>query len=200
MVPKNQKRYRRKFQTGPRRANIIHARDNRHSWALSAIFTIYRYLVPVPFDRFCYEILFCCKSVPILLYDISVFVFVSEYICDLLEPLLFLFTYLNVEDKRLLLADSSISSTAMTAQSAQPTVMVRNSMEQEGQFRKIYAGFVNGIAIPTEQVQHARLNDKTEMIGIANRMKSTNEKEWIEVKNKSKKVRFVKQDQFGKTK
>ena len=106
----------------------------------------------------------------------------------------------DVEDKRLLLADSSISSTAMTAQSARPTVMVRNSMEQEGQFRKIYAGFVNGIAIPTEQVQHARLNDKTETIGIANRMKSTNEKEWIEVKNKSKKVRFVKQDQFGKTK
>lgn len=88
----------------------------------------------------------------------------------------------------------------MTAQSARPTVMVRNSMEQEGQFRKIYAGFVNGIAIPTEQVQHARLNDKTEMIGIANCMNLTNEKEWIEVKNKSKKVRFVKQDQFGKTK
>ena len=73
-------------------------------------------------------------------------------------------------------------------------------MEQEGQFRKIYAGFVNGIAIPTEQVQHARLNDQTETIGIANRIKATNEKEWIEVKNKSKKVRFVKQDQFGKTK
>jgi hypothetical protein len=34
--------------------------------------------------------------------------------------------------------------------------MVRNSMEQEVQFRKIYAGFVNGIAIPTDQVQHAR--------------------------------------------
>ena len=67
----------------------------------------------------------------------------------------------RVEDKRLpvLLAHSSISSTAMTAQSARPTVMVRNSMEQEGQFRKIYVGFVNGIAIPTEQVQHARLND-----------------------------------------
>ena len=110
------------------------------------------------------------------------------------------FMYAHVEDKRLLLADSSISSTAMTAQSARPTVMVRNSMEQEGQFRKIYAGFVNGIAIPTEQVQHARLNDKTETIGIANRMKSTNEKEWIEVKNKSKKVRFMKRDQFGKTK
>jgi hypothetical protein len=48
-----------------------------------------------------------------------------------------------------------------------------------------------GIAIPTEQVQHARLNDKTEMIGIENCMKLTNEKEWIEVKNKPKKVRFV---------
>ena len=73
-------------------------------------------------------------------------------------------------------------------------------MEQEGQFRKIYVGFVNGIAVPTDQVQHARLTDETEMIGIANPMKSTNEKEWIEVKNKSKKVKFVKQDQFGKIK
>ena len=107
----------------------------------------------------------------------------------------------DVEDKQILLADSNITSTSMTSQPAQPTVMVRNSMEQEGQFRKIYAGFVNGIiAIPTEQVQHARLNDKTETIEIANHLKSTNEKEWIEVKNKSKKVRFVKQDQFGKTK
>jgi hypothetical protein len=89
----------------------------------------------------------------------------------------------------------------MTAQSsACLTAMVRKFfMLQEGQFRKIYAGFVNGIAIPTDQVQHARLTHKTETIGIANHMKSTNEKEWIEVKNKSKKARFVKQDQFGKT-
>jgi hypothetical protein len=97
-------------------------------------------------------------------------------------------------------ADHQREDTAMTAQwSARPTVK-RNSMDHKDQFRKIYAGFVNGIAIPTEQVQHARLNDKTETIGIGNCMKSTNEKEWIEVKNKSKKVRFVKQDQFGKTK
>ena len=42
-------------------------------------------------------------------------------------------------------------------------------MEHEGQFRKIYAGFVNRIAIPTDQVQHARLNaDKIETIRIAN--------------------------------
>ena len=74
-------------------------------------------------------------------------------------------------------------------------------MEQEGQFRKIYVGFVNGIiAIPTKQDQHARLNDKTETIEIANRLKSTNEKEWIEVKKNSKIVRFMKQDQIGKTK
>jgi hypothetical protein len=49
-------------------------------------------------------------------------------------------------------------------------------MEQEGQLRKIYAGFVNGIAIPTDQVQYARLTDKTETIGIANRMNSTKRK------------------------
>jgi len=30
--------------------------------------------------------------------------------------------------------------------------------------------------------------------------KLTNEKEWMEVKNKSKKVKFMKQDQFGKAK
>ena len=72
----------------------------------------------------------------------------------------------------------------MTAQSAQPIVM-RNSMEQ-GQFRKIYVGFENGIAIPTDGVQHARVTHKTVMIGINNCTKSTNtEKEWIEVKNKS---------------
>lgn len=77
-----------------------------------------------------------------------------------------------------LLADSTGSitngRTVMTAQSARPTVMVTNSMEQGGQFRKIYAGFVNGIAIPTDQVQHVTW--KTEMIGITNHMKSTNEK------------------------
>ena len=108
-------------------------------------------------------------------------------------------------NERLLFADSSISSTVMTAQSAQsaqPTVMVsRNSIEQEGQFRKIYAGLVNGIAIPSDGVQHARLTCQTEIIRIKNpTSKSTNEKEWIEVKTKSKKERFVKQDQFGKTK
>ena len=33
-----------------------------------------------------------------------------------------------------------------------------------------------------------------------NHTKSNNEKEWIEVKKKSKIVRFMKQDQIGKTK
>jgi len=75
-------------------------------------------------------------------------------------------------------------------------------MEQQVQFRKIYAGFVHGLAILTVGVQHARSTCKTEtMIGIKNCMKSTNEKVWIEAKNKkSKKVRFMKQDQFDKTK
>ena len=63
--------------------------------------------------------------------------------------------------------------------------------------RKIYAGFVNGIAIPTDGVREARLTCKTETIGIKNYTKLANEKEWFEVKNKSKKVRFMKQDQFG---
>jgi hypothetical protein len=60
----------------------------------------------------------------------------------------------DVEDKRLLLADRSITSTAMTAQSSQPTVMVRNSMEQEGQFRKIYAG----LFVMEQQFLHIKPN------------------------------------------
>jgi hypothetical protein len=35
------------------------------------------------------------------------------------------------------------------------------------------------------------------MIGINNHTKSINDREWIEVKGKSRKVRFMKQDQFG---
>ena len=66
--------------------------------------------------------------------------------------------------------------------------------------RKIYAGFVNGIAIPTDGVREARLTCKTQTIGIKNFTKSTNQKVWIEVKSKCKKVRFMKQDQFGKIK
>ncbi len=75
-------------------------------------------------------------------------------------------------------------------------------MEQQVQFRKIYAGFVHEIAILTVGIQQARLTHKTEtIIGIKNCMKSTNEKEWIEAMNKkSKKVRLMKQDQFRKTK
>ena len=74
-------------------------------------------------------------------------------------------------------------------------------MEQEVQFRKIYAGFINGKAIPTYRGQHARLTCKTEMIEMKNHTKLTNyKKEWIEVKNNSRKGRFLKQDQFGKTK
>ena len=57
-------------------------------------------------------------------------------------------------------ADISTSNPAMTAQSVRPTVMVWNSMEKEGQFRKIFAGFIDGKAIPADQVQHARLTDR----------------------------------------
>ena len=99
----------------------------------------------------------------------------------------------DVEDKQILLADSNITSTSMTSQPAQPTVMVRNSKEQEGQFRKIYAGLVNGVAIPSDGVQHARFTCKTEIIGIKNPTKSTNEKEWIEVK-KSPRKQVIWQD------
>ena len=57
-------------------------------------------------------------------------------------------------------------------------------------------GFVNGTAIPTDGFQYSRLTCQTETIRIKNRMKSTNEKQCIKMKNKSKKVRFMKQDQL----
>jgi hypothetical protein len=92
------------------------------------------------------------------------------------------------KDKRLLSAESSIrNGTAMTAQYARPTV-VRNPENLENSFRNIYSGFLNGIRIPTDGVQHARLTNLT------------NEEGWIEVKKKVKKVTFKKQVQFGQTK
>ena len=66
-------------------------------------------------------------------------------------------------------------------------------------FEWIYSGFVNGICIPTEEVkQHARLHETSEKKGTASPINPTNEGDWIEVKNKVKKVRFMCQDQFDK--
>jgi hypothetical protein len=106
----------------------------------------------------------------------------------------------DVEDKRLLSAKSNgTNGTAMTAQYARPTV-VRNPENLEDSFRNIYSGFVNGIRIPTDGVQHARLSRTIETNGIHDATNLTNEEGWIEVKKKAKKVTFKKQDQFGKTK
>ena len=103
----------------------------------------------------------------------------------------------DVEDKRLLTTDSSSTNgTAMTVQYARSTVM-RNL---EDSFRNIYSGFVNGIRIPTGEVQHARLTGTIETNGINRAKNVINEEGWIEVKNKAKKVTFKKQDQFGKIK
>jgi hypothetical protein len=67
-------------------------------------------------------------------------------------------------------------------------------------FKEIYSGFVNGIRIPTDEVQHARMHEPSAKEGTASPINPTNEGEWIlEVKNKVKKVRFMCQDQFGKT-
>jgi hypothetical protein len=64
----------------------------------------------------------------------------------------------------------------------------------------IYAGFVHGIRmIPTDKIQHARLHEPSEKNGTASPINPTNEGEWIEVKNKAKKVRFMCQDRLGKT-
>jgi len=84
----------------------------------------------------------------------------------------------------------------MTVQYARPTV-VRNP---EDSFKNIYSGFVNGIRIPTDEVQHARLNGTLETNGIHDARKVFNEEGWIEVKKKEKKVTFKKQDHFGKIK
>ena len=60
----------------------------------------------------------------------------------------------------------------------------------------MFSGFVNGIRIPTDGVQHARLTRTIETNGINGATNLTNEEGWIEVK----KVTFKEQDQFGKTK
>jgi hypothetical protein len=90
-----------------------------------------------------------------------------------------------VEDRRLLPTDSSSTNgTAMTVQYARPTV-VRNP---EDSFKNIYSGFVNGIRIPTDEVQHARLTSMIETNGIHDARNVINEEGWIEVKKKGRKL------------
>ena len=56
-------------------------------------------------------------------------------------------------------------------------------------FEEIYSGFVNGIRIPTDEIQHARLEEPSGKKGTASPINSaSNEGESIEVKNKVKKV------------
>jgi hypothetical protein len=83
----------------------------------------------------------------------------------------------------------------MTVQYARPTV-VRNP---EDFFKNIYSGFVNGLRIPTDEVQHARWT-VIETNGIHGARNVIIEEGWIEVKKNQKNVRFMMQDQFGKTK
>jgi hypothetical protein len=67
-------------------------------------------------------------------------------------------------------------------------------------FEEINSGFVNGICIPTGEVQHARLHEPSGKEGTASPINSANDKgEWIEVKNKATTVQFMCQDRFGKT-
>ena len=70
---------------------------------------------------------------------------------------------------------------------------------QGKKFKEIYSGFVNGIRIPTDKVHHARLHEPSEKKkGTASPINSTNEGNWIEVKNMAAKVRFMCQDQYDK--
>ena len=93
------------------------------------------------------------------------------------------------------------TGTVMSAQScvrdtrgnrATQTIQEKNLQEQ-------YSGFVNGIRIPTGEIQHARMRDLTGTKGTVGPTNPSNEDAWIEVKNKVKKVRFMCQDRFGKT-
>ena len=106
----------------------------------------------------------------------------------------------DVEDKRLLPTESNgANGITMTAQYARPTV-VRNPKNLEDSFQNIYLGYVNGIRIPTDGVQHARLTRTIETNIIKSAKNVINKEGWIEVKKKEKKVTFKKQNQFGKTK
>ena len=58
-------------------------------------------------------------------------------------------------------------------------------------FKEIYSGYVNGILIPTDKVQHARLHKPSEKEGTISPINPTNAGDWIEVKNKAKKARFM---------
>jgi hypothetical protein len=116
----------------------------------------------------------------------------------------------DVEDKQLPSPDGS--STALLSTDNSGTVVpaqscVRDTQRnrairgiQENRFRGLYSGFVNGIPIPTDEVQHARMRDSNKKKGTASPTSPTNEGEWTEVKNKVKKVRFMCQDRFGKNK
>ena len=73
---------------------------------------------------------------------------------------------------------------------------MRNPENLEDSFRNIFSRFVNGIRIPTDGVQDARLTRTIETNGINGATNLANEEGWIEVK----KVTFNEQDQFGKTK
>ena len=109
-----------------------------------------------------------------------------------------------VEDKRLPSTDGS--GTVLQSTGGSGTVMLtesclRGNREMQNiwkilgkKFEEIYSGFINGIRIPTDEVQHARLHKPSGKKGTASPINSANEKKWIEVKNKVKKVQFVCQD------
>ena len=109
-----------------------------------------------------------------------------------------------VEDKRLLSTDGS--GTVLQSTGGSGTVMSTESCLRGNHqmqkirkihgkmFEEIYSGFVNGIRIPTGEIQHARLHEPSGKKGTASPINSANEGEWIEVKNKVKKVQFMYQD------
>jgi hypothetical protein len=115
----------------------------------------------------------------------------------------------DVEDRRLPSPDGSStallstdrSGTVMSAQSCVRSTRGNRATQtiQEKNFQELYSGFVNGIRIPTGEIQHARMRDLTGTKGTAGPTNPSNEGAWIEVKNKVKKVRFMCQDRFGKT-
>ena len=80
----------------------------------------------------------------------------------------------------------------MTLRDARPTAVSHTgpttAWNLEDSFKNIYSGFVNGIRMPTDGIQHARLTGTTDFEGITGAKCMTNEKEWIEVTSKANKV------------
>jgi hypothetical protein len=101
----------------------------------------------------------------------------------------------DVEDRHLL--STVRQENAMTTESCEwnRTKKKKTNEILEEEYKNLYSGFVNGIQMPTQTVQHARLPTDGESEGIHGASCTANEEGWIHVvkkERKPKKVRFGK--------